>query len=107
MEWIYLMLAIVFEITSTTLMKMSNGFTKLLPTAGTFLGYIICFTFLSIALKKIDVGIAYAIWGAVGITVMAVIGVLFFKESISVLKIFSILFIVLGVIGLNLNGTSH
>ena len=107
MEWIYLILAIVFEITSTTLMKMSNGFTKILPTVGTFLGYIICFTFLSIALKKIDLGVAYAVWGAVGITAMTVIGILFFKESISVLKILSILFIVLGVIGLNLSGASH
>jgi small multidrug resistance pump len=107
MEWIYLILSIIFEITSTTLMKMSNGFTKILPTVGTFLGYIICFSFLSIALKKIDMGVAYAIWGAVGITVMAVIGILVFKESISVLKILSILFIVLGVIGLNLSGASH
>jgi small multidrug resistance pump len=107
MQWIYLILAIIFEITSTTLMKMSNGFTKILPTVGTFLGYIICFTCLSMALKNIDVGIAYAIWAAVGITIMTVIGILFFKESISVLKILSILFIVLGVIGLNLSGASH
>lgn len=107
MDWIYLILAIIFEITSTTLMKMSDGFTKILPTVGTFLGYIICFSFLSIALKKIDMGVAYAIWGAAGITVMAVIGILVFKESISVLKILSILFIVLGVIGLNLSGASH
>lgn len=107
MEWIFLTLAIAFEITATTLMKMSNGFTKILPTVGTFLGYIICFTLLAIALKKIDLGIAYAIWGAVGITVMSIIGVIVFKESVSVLKILSILFIVLGVIGLNLSGASH
>ena len=107
MEWIFLILAIIFEITATTLMKMSNGFTKLLPSVGTFLGYIICFILLSIALKKIDLGVAYAIWGAVGITVMSIIGILVFKESISVLKILSILFIVLGVIGLNLSGASH
>ena len=107
MEWIFLILAIAFEITATTLMKISNGFTKVLPTVGTFLGYIICFTFLSIALKKIDMGVAYAIWGAVGITIMTVIGILFFKESINVLKVLSILFIVVGVIGLNLSGASH
>lgn len=107
MEWIFLTLAIIFEITATTLMKMSNGFTKLLPSVGTFLGYIICFTLLSIALKKIDLGVAYAIWGAAGITIMSIIGVLVFKESINVLKIVSILLIVLGVIGLNLSGASH
>ena len=107
MEWIYLILAIIFEITATTLMKMSNGFTKVLPTVGTLLGYIICFTFLSIALKKIDMSVAYAIWGAVGITVMTIIGVVVYKESINVLKVVSILFIVIGVIGLNLSGASH
>jgi len=107
MEWIYLILAIIFEITATTLMKMSNGFTKILPTVGTLLGYIICFTFLSIALKKIDMSVAYAIWGAVGITAMTIIGVVVYKESINVLKVVSILFIVLGVIGLNLSGASH
>lgn len=52
MEWIYLLLAIAFEIISTTLMKASNGFTKILPTIGMFLGYTICFGFLTIALKK-------------------------------------------------------
>lgn len=107
MEWIYLIIAIAFELTATTLMKMSNGFTKLLPSIGTFLGYAICFTALSMSLKKIDVGVAYAIWGAAGIAAMSIIGVIFFKESISALKIFSILFIVLGVIGLNLSGTGH
>lgn len=107
MEWIYLTLAIAFEITATTLMKVSNGFTKILPSIGTFLGYIICFTCLSIALKKIDISIAYAIWSAVGIVVLSAIGVFVFKESISVLKVISILFIILGVVGLNLSGISH
>lgn len=107
MEWIYLFLAIAFEISSTTLMKASDGFTKMLPTIGTFLGYIICFSFLSIALKKIDMSIAYAIWGAAGIVTISVIGIFVFKENISALKIISMLFIVLGVIGLNLSGVSH
>jgi len=88
-------------------MKASNGFTKVLPTIGTFLGYIICFSFLSIALKKIDMSVAYAVWSAVGIVVVSGIGIFIFKENISVLKIISILFIVLGVVGLNLSGVSH
>ncbi|MCT8978451.1 multidrug efflux SMR transporter [Clostridium sp. CX1] len=107
MEWVYLILAIAFEIAATTLMKVSNGFTKILPTLGTFLGYIICFSFLSIALKKIDMSVAYAIWSAAGIVVLSTIGVVVFKENINVLKVTSILFIVLGVIGLNLSGASH
>ncbi len=107
MYWLFLALAVFFEIIATTLLKLSTGFTKPLPAAGTLIGYILCFTFFSMALKKIDLGVAYAIWGAVGITVMTVIGILFFKESISLIKVISIVFIVLGVIGLNLSGAHH
>lgn len=107
MEWVYLILAIAFEISATTLMKMSNGFTKILPTVGTFLGYIICFCFLSISLKKIDISVAYAIWSAAGIVILSAIGIFVFKESINALKVISLLFIVLGVVGVNLSGVSH
>ncbi|AKA69349.1 MULTISPECIES: DMT family transporter [Clostridium] len=107
MEWIYLILAILFEIAGTTLMKVSYGFTKILPTIGTFLGYIICFICLSMALKKIDISVAYAIWSAAGLVILSTIGIFVFKESISVLKVVSLAFIVLGVIGLNLSGVSH
>jgi small multidrug resistance pump len=107
MEWIYLFGAIGFEILATTLMKVSNGFTKMLPTIGTFLGYIICFTLLFTALKKIDISVAYAIWSATGIVVLSIIGVLVCNENVTLLKGVSILFIILGVIGLNLSGVSH
>lgn len=107
MYWIFLALAILLNFFATTMMKTSNGFRKLLPSVGTFVGYILCFTFLSMALKKIDLGITYAIWGAVGITIMSAIGIIFFKESISLIKVISILFIVLGVVGLNLSSAHH
>jgi small multidrug resistance pump len=107
MEWIYLIFAILSEIIATTLMKYSNGFSKLLPTAGSVIGYIISFSLLSLALKKIDVSVAYAIWSAAGIVILTVIGTAVFNESISLLKVVSILLIVLGVIGLNLSGVSH
>ena len=107
MEWLYLVLAILFEILATTLLKMSEGFSKILPTIGTCVGYVLCFAFLSIALKKLDMSVAYAIWSAAGIAVLTAIGILIFKESISVMKIVSIIFIIVGVIGLNLSGVSH
>ena len=107
MEWIYLILAILFEILATTLLKMSDGFSKILPSLGTCLGYVLCFAFLSMALKKLDMSVAYAIWSAAGITVLSAIGILVFKESISMMKIVSIVFIIVGVIGLNLSGVSH
>ena len=81
MEWIFLAVAIVLELVGTTLMKMSDGLTKLLPSAGMFIAYILCFGSLALALKKIPVSAAYAIWSGVGIVAIAVIGVLFFKEK--------------------------
>lgn len=103
MHWVYLILAITFELIGTTLMKISYGFTKLIPTIGTLVAYIICFTLLSFSLKKIEVGIAYAIWSAVGIVVLSGIGIVFFKESISPIKIGSISLILFGVVGLYLS----
>lgn len=107
MEWIYLSLAIILEILGTTCIKLSNGFTKIIPIIGTLLSYCICFAFLAKALNKIPISIAYAIWGAAGIFLISLIGIFFFKESINLIKVLSILFIILGVIGLNYSGVSH
>lgn len=102
MNWIYLILAIIFETIATTFLKMSNEFSVLLPSAGTIAGYILCFLFLSYALKTIDISVAYAIWGAFGILLVSVIGIVFFHESVSFLKVVSILLIILGTAGLRL-----
>ncbi len=102
MSWVYLIFAICFETIGTTLLKMSNGFSVLLPSLGTIVGYALCFTFLSFSLKTIDISVAYAIWGAFGILLISLIGMIFFHESISVVKIVSILLIVAGTVGLRL-----
>ena len=107
MYWLFLFLAIVLELIGTSLMKISNGLTKLIPSLGMFIAYFLCFSIFSLALKKIDVSIAYAIWSGVGITVISVLGVLFFKESMNITKIISIILIITGIIGLNLSGVSH
>lgn len=107
MSWLYLFLAIIFEIIGTTLMKLSNGFTIIIPTAGSLLSYLVCFTFLSFALKTIDVGIAYAIWSAVGLSVIAAIGIIFFHEDVNPIKIISLSLIIVGIIGLNLSTKLH
>lgn len=107
MEWIFLLLAIALEISATSLLKISSGFTKILPAAGSMIGYVLCFYFLSLSLKKIELGVAYAIWSAVGIVVLSSIGIIFFKESINALKVVSIILIIAGVVGLNLSGISH
>ena len=102
MSWIYLLLAIIFETLATTLLKMSNGFSVLLPSIGTFTGYILCFLFLSYALKSIDMSVAYAIWCACGILLISLIGIFVFHESINILKVVSIVIIILGTAGLKL-----
>lgn len=107
MSYLYLVLAIVFEVLGTTSMKLSNGFTVLLPSIGLVVFYAICFTFLTMALKSIDVGIAYAIWSAVGTALIVAIGIIFFHESINAMKLISICLVIVGVVGLNLSGLKH
>lgn len=103
MGWIYLISAILLEIFSTSMMKLSEGMTNLLPTIGMFAGYILCFFCLSLALKTIEMGVAYAIWCAVGIVLIALIGIVFFHETINTAKIIGLLLIVIGVFTLKLN----
>lgn len=103
MGWVYLILAILLEIFSTTMMKLSNGMTNLLPTVGMFIGYILCFACLSMALKTIEMSVAYAIWCALGIVLIAVIGMVFFHEGFNYPKLTAIILIIVGVVTLKLN----
>ncbi len=107
MSWFYLILAIILEVSGTTSMKLSQGFTKLLPSAAMFIFYILSLISLTFALKKIDVSVAYAGWSGLGTTLIALIGFFYFKEPSSVIKILSIGLIIIGVIGLNLSGAGH
>jgi len=100
-SWLYLILGIVFEVMGTTCMKLSQGFTRIWPSIGMFIFYGVCFTFLAIALKKIEVSVAYAIWSGLGTTLIVIIGIGWFHESISPVKFLSIALIIIGVVGLN------
>lgn len=104
MEWLFLALAIVFENSGTVFMKLSNGLTRLVPSILIWVCYIPSFLMLSLALRKIDVGIAYAIWSGVGTATIAIVGILFFQEPLNWVKVVSLGLIILGVIGLNLSG---
>ena len=88
-------------------MKLSDGLTKLVPSILIFIFYAASFVMLTMALKKIDVSVAYAVWAGVGTALIAIIGILYFEEPLSILKVFSIFLIIAGVIGLNLSGTKH
>ena len=84
------------------MLKFSNGFTVVFPSIGAIISYALCFLFLSYALRTIDMSVAYAIWGALGILLISAIGMIFLHESVSVIKVASILLIVLGTAGLRL-----
>jgi small multidrug resistance pump len=106
-QWLYLMLAIGFEVAGTTCMKMSDGLTKLVPAVLVFVFYGISLTALTLALKFIDVSIAYAIWSGLGTALIAAIGVIWFREAITPLKIGALVLIIAGVVALNLSGEVH
>jgi small multidrug resistance pump len=102
----YLLLAILFEVFGTTCMKLAEGFTRLVPSVLIFVFYGCSFTALTLCLKQIDVSIAYAIWSGLGTMLIAIIGVVFFNEPLSILKVVSILLIIVGVIGVNVSNPS-
>lgn len=106
-HWLALAGAIALEVSGTVSMKLSEGFTKLIPSVLIFVFYAASFAVLTLALKKIDVGVAYAVWAGVGTAMIAIIGVMYFKEPFSALKAFSIVLIIAGVVGLNLSGAKH
>jgi small multidrug resistance pump len=106
-HWILLATAIVLEVAGTTSMKLSDGLSRLIPSVLVFVFYAASFVAFSIALKRIEVSVAYAIWAGIGTAAIAVIGILYFSESVTALKLFSIVLIVAGVVGLNLGDLRH
>jgi small multidrug resistance pump len=107
MSWLFLFLAILLEVAGTTAMKLSHGFTRPVPSVMMFVFYGLCFSSLTLALKQIDVSIAYAVWAGFGTALIAGVGILWFKEPATTLKLVSISLIILGVIGLNVSGRVH
>lgn len=101
--WMYLLVAIIFEVIGTTAMKLSEGFTKTVPSVFMFIFYILSLVALTYALKKIDMSMAYAVWAGAGTALITVVGIMFFKEPAGLFKIMSILLIIIGVVGLHLS----
>ncbi|MBY0123052.1 multidrug efflux SMR transporter [Bacillus sp. S/N-304-OC-R1] len=102
MAWVYLMGAILLEVAGTVSMKLSEGFTKLLPSILMGVFYLLAFTCLNFSLKQIPVSMAYAIWSGLGTAAIALIGYFAFQESLNLIKTISIILIIFGVIGLNI-----
>jgi small multidrug resistance pump len=102
MSGLCLAAAIVLEICGTTALKLSDGFTRIGPAGAVVVCYIASFALLSLALRGIELSIAYAAWSGVGTAVVAAIGIIWFGESASAGRLLSLALIVVGVAGLHL-----
>ncbi|MCG2031389.1 quaternary ammonium compound efflux SMR transporter QacG [Staphylococcus epidermidis] len=107
MHYLYLFISIATEIIGTSFLKTSEGFTKLWPTLGTLLSFVICFYFLSLTIKFLPLNITYATWAGLGLVLTTIISVIVFKENVNLISIISIGLIVIGVVLLNVFGESH
>jgi small multidrug resistance pump len=102
MKFLILSIGVLFEVLGTICMKYAEGFTKLTPSILVFVFYGISLAALVFLLEKMQVSISYAIWAGSGTAIIAVIGILFFKEPVSLVKILSLTLIILGILGLEL-----
>ncbi|TMQ89957.1 multidrug efflux SMR transporter [Actinomadura soli] len=104
MAWILVVAAGLFEVAMALCLKGSKGFTEPLPSAGFLVFAVTSFGLLSLALKNLDVGTAYAVWVGIGAVGTATLGMLLLGDEVSALKIAALAFILVGVVGLNLAG---
>lgn len=104
--WLYLFLAILAEVLGTVSMKMADGFSRLVPSILVFVFYAASVALLTLALDKLELSVVYAIWGGVGTALTTLIGVFYFKEPMTALKLGCISLIVIGVVGLNFTPSS-
>jgi small multidrug resistance pump len=102
-SWVFLALGIVFEVLGTVCMKYADGFTRLVPSIFVFVFYSLALASLVFVLKKMEVSIAYAIWAGLGTALIAAIGMVWFREPVTAVKIGSIALIVVGILGLELS----
>lgn len=97
-HWITLIIAIVAEVIASSSLKATDGFTKLIPTIVVIIGYITSFYFLSLTLKTLPMGIAYAVWSGLGIILISLIGFVVYKQYLETASIIGIIFIIIGVV---------
>jgi small multidrug resistance pump len=103
----WLLLAIASEVVATSALKASDGFSRLIPAIVVIIGYAASFYFLSLSLRDIPLGVVYAVWSGIGTAAIAVIGVVFFRETLGWVGIAGITLIVLGVVLLNVSGAHN
>jgi quaternary ammonium compound-resistance protein SugE len=102
MSWIFLLIAGLFEIGWAIGLKYTDGFSKLWPSVITIITMILSFYFLSSAVKTIPIGTSYAIWTGIGAVGTAILGIILFGESKELIRLFFILLIIVGIVGLKI-----
>ncbi|AYV29831.1 Quaternary ammonium compound-resistance protein SugE [Streptomyces sp. ADI95-16] len=107
MAWLLVIVAGVLETGFAVCLKLSLGFTRMWPTVAFACFALGSFGLLTLALKKLDVGPAYAVWTGIGAAGTAIYGMIFLGDLVSTLKLVSISLVILGVIGLQLSGSAH
>ena len=103
MDWLLIGMAVVLEVCGTLCMKLSQGFTRPLPSALIFVFYAGCFFFMTLAVKRMDISVVYAVWSGLGTALVTVAGICWFHEPATFLRLASILLIIAGVAGLHLS----
>jgi quaternary ammonium compound-resistance protein SugE len=106
MAWVVLVAAGLFETAFAVLLKLSHGLSRPWPTAGFAVCALISFGLLTMALRDLDVGPAYAVWTGIGAAGAATVGMIALGDTVSVAKLVSIALVLAGVIGLNLSGVT-
>ena len=107
MGWILLVVAILLEVVGTTNMKLSEGFSKLVPSVLVLFFYALSIVALTFAVNRLDVSVAYAVWSGMGTALVAIIGIWFFQESLTTTKLIALGLIIVGVAMLHLTNETH
>jgi small multidrug resistance pump len=105
MPYVFLLVAIAFEVIATSLLKATDGFTRLWPTVVVLTGYVAAFAALAWAIKQdLPVGVAYAMWSGLGTAAIVAIGVVFLGDPVSLQKVAGVMLVIGGIVLLNLGG---
>lgn len=107
MHLVYLALAVVFEVCWAVAMKLSDGLSRPWPTVVLGVSYVLSLVFLAFATRRMEISVAYALWAGSGAAIIAIIGMWYFKDAVTPLRLVSLALIVAGIVGLNLAGPSH
>ena len=106
MAYVYLLVAIGSEVFGTSMLKATEGFSRLWPTVACLAGYVLSFVALAQAVKSVPVAVVYALWSGLGSAAIVAIGAMFLGEPITVVKVVGVALIVAGVVVLNVGGAA-